>query len=242
MDGDGIENQNPSQWTLANCVRIFIIEGLLTVVVGIASKWMVVDWPETAGFLSDEERAMLVARLAADAKDVRMDRLDRAAAKRVFGDWKIYAGIVMYFGVVNTGYATSFFIPTIVKQLGYTSAAAQVRSIPIYIVATIVSLATAVATDRLRHRYGFTILGAAVTAVGYVLLLCQSHVAVGVRYFAIFLVTAGCYICQPVTITWISNNMGGHYKRSVSAAMMIGIGNCGGLVASNVFITSQAPV
>jgi hypothetical protein len=33
----------------------------------------------------------------------------------------------------------------------------------------------------------------------------------------------------------------GHYKRSVATAMQIGIGNCGGLVASNVFITSQAP-
>ena len=48
-------------------------------------------------------------------------------------------------------------------------------------------------------------------------------------------------MCQPVTIGWINNNMGGHYKRSVSAAMMIGFGNAGGIVASNVFITEEAP-
>jgi hypothetical protein len=35
--------------------------------------------------------------------------------------------------------------------------------------------------------------------------------------------------------------MGGHYKRAVSSAMMIGFGNAGGIVASNIFITEEAP-
>ena len=35
--------------------------------------------------------------------------------------------------------------------------------------------------------------------------------------------------------------MGGHYKRSIATAMQIGLGNAGGIVASNVFITNQSP-
>ena len=35
--------------------------------------------------------------------------------------------------------------------------------------------------------------------------------------------------------------MGGHYKRSIATAMQIGIGNAGGIVASNIFITNQSP-
>jgi hypothetical protein len=35
--------------------------------------------------------------------------------------------------------------------------------------------------------------------------------------------------------------MGGHYKRSIAAALQIGLGNAGGIVASNIFITKQAP-
>jgi hypothetical protein len=35
--------------------------------------------------------------------------------------------------------------------------------------------------------------------------------------------------------------MGGHYKRSMAAAIQIGLGNCGGIVASNVFLSAQAP-
>lgn len=170
---------------------IFIIEGLATFVIAVSAKWLVVDWPEEARFLTEDERALLIARLAADAGEARMNRLDKRAAKRIFGDWKIYCGTVMYLGVVNTGYATSFFIPTIIKQLGYTSAEAQVRSIPIFIVATVCALTTAVITDRLKHRFSFCILGVCVAFIGYVMLLCQSSLSTGVQYFAIFLITSG---------------------------------------------------
>ena len=147
----------------------------------------------------------------------------------------------MYFGVVNTGYSTSFFTPTILQQLGWTSVRAQVLSIPVYIVAAIVALITAVCTDRLRHRYAFCMLGVLVATVGYAILLAQKSVAVHVRYFAVYLITTGGYITQPVTLAWLSNNMGGHYKRSISSAMQIGLGNAGGIVASNIYITGQAP-
>lgn len=147
----------------------------------------------------------------------------------------------MYFGVVVTGYSTSFFTPTILTQLGWTSIRAQVLSIPISIVAAIVVLIVAVCTDRLRHRYAFTVLGVLVATTGYVILLAQHDVSVGARYFALYLITTGGYIAQPVILVWLNNNMGGHYKRSISAALQIGIGNCGGIVASNIYITNQSP-
>jgi len=71
---------------------IFIIEGLLTVVLGALSKFWIVDWPETAKFLNEEERAMLVQKLAIDMGPGRMDRLDKRSARRVFTDWKIWCG------------------------------------------------------------------------------------------------------------------------------------------------------
>lgn len=36
-----------------------------------------------------------------------MNRLDKVAYKRIFCDWKMYVAILMYFGIVNNGYATS---------------------------------------------------------------------------------------------------------------------------------------
>lgn len=147
----------------------------------------------------------------------------------------------MYLGVNNTGYSTSFFTPTILRQLGWTAVRAQVLSIPIYVVAAVTCLVSAFLTDRLRHRYAFAMLGVVIASVGYIVLLAQESVSVGARYFAVYLVMAGGYITQPITLVWLSNNMGGHYKRSINAAMQIGFGNLGGIVASNIYITKQEP-
>lgn len=102
--GDGNRHGSSSHPFLTLCCsRIFIIEGLATVAIGVVSKWWVPDWPETATFLNEEERAILTARLADDQGECRMDRLDKNALKRSFGDWKMYVAVMMYFGIVNNG-------------------------------------------------------------------------------------------------------------------------------------------
>lgn len=82
---DGIAGYGGWRW-------IFIIEGAATVAIAIWSYWMIPDWPETARFLNDDERALLVDRLAADKKDTHMNTWDKRTAKRIFSDVKIYLG------------------------------------------------------------------------------------------------------------------------------------------------------
>lgn len=83
----GVAGYNGWRW-------IFIIEGLGTVVIAAVSKFFIVDWPETSKFLNDDERHLLLRRLRIDVAEAKMDRLDKKAARRIFGDWKIYAGYV----------------------------------------------------------------------------------------------------------------------------------------------------
>ena len=147
----------------------------------------------------------------------------------------------MYLGIVTSTYATSFFIPTILRQLGWTSLRAQVMSIPIYVAAMVVTLTTAIITDKMRHRFSFIIGGCVLCSIGYAVLLSMHSVPVGARYFAVYLVTCGCWLSQPITVVWLNNNLGGHYKRGIGAAIQLSIGNCSGVVASNIFLASQAP-
>ena len=81
----GIGGYNGWRW-------IFIIEGLATIIFAMISKFLIVDWPENATFLTHEERHLLLRRLDEDVSEVRMDRFDKKAARRAFGDWKIYLG------------------------------------------------------------------------------------------------------------------------------------------------------
>lgn len=85
----GIRGYNGWRW-------IFIIEGLATVLLALVAKFFIVDWPETSKFLNDTERRLLLRRLSDDALEAKMDRLDKHAKRRVFGDWKIYVGYVPF--------------------------------------------------------------------------------------------------------------------------------------------------
>lgn len=56
---DGIGGKRGWAW-------IFILEGIATVLVGIASIWMVFDFPDEATFLSSVDRQRVIRRLKAD--------------------------------------------------------------------------------------------------------------------------------------------------------------------------------
>ena len=148
---------------------------------------------------------------------------------------------LMFFGVVNTNYSTNFFIPTILVEMGYDPIAAQVHTIPIYAVAAVFCLSFCYISDRIKHRYGFIMFGVLLGSLGYILLLCQRTLPVGAKYFALFTLVSCGYIVQPLSVAWLMNNMGGHYKRSFASAAQIGWGNAGGIIASNIYFTNEAP-
>lgn len=90
---------------------IFILEGLVTVLVAVLSYFLLYDFPETAGFLTEEERAFVVYRLryqgqvateASDSAGARVAQSEEFQWKYVwqaFTDWQIYVNIFVYWGV-----------------------------------------------------------------------------------------------------------------------------------------------
>lgn len=46
---------------------IFILEGLLTIVIAIASYWFIADWPSKAKFITQDEKEYINARLKRDS-------------------------------------------------------------------------------------------------------------------------------------------------------------------------------
>ncbi|EER23654.1 hypothetical protein D8B26_001781 [Coccidioides posadasii str. Silveira] len=225
---------------------IFIMEGLMSIVLAVPAKFLIADWPEQAKFLTEEEKQYVLARNSEDVGGgARMDRLDAEAWKRIMSDWKIYVGSMIYIGITVSGYATALFIPSIVNSLGYSGIDSQVHSIPIWVVAAVVTLIVSYLTDRLRHRFGFVVFGVIVASIGYIILLCQGPPGGGlspsVRYMAVFFVCTGTYIVQPVAIVWMANNLGGHYKRAIGLAIQVGFGNIGGIIASNIFVMEDRP-
>jgi hypothetical protein len=149
--------------------------------------------------------------------------------------------MLAYFGADNAVSSIVSFQPTILKDLGYSSAQAQIHTIPVYIVGLCLLNVASFLSGQLQHRYSFILIGAIIGIVGWSVELAVPITSVGARYFGMFAITACAYIQMPILVVWISNNSGGNAKAAFATGFMIGLGNCGNLVSSNVFITKQAP-
>ena len=82
---DGIQNYRAWRW-------IFILEGVFTCFGAFGAYFVLPDWPDTAKFLNEEERSILLRRLAEDGGEAQMETLTKKAVKRILVDPKIYLG------------------------------------------------------------------------------------------------------------------------------------------------------
>lgn len=218
---------------------IFILEGIATVLVGVVAAFVLPDFPSTARFLQEDEKAYVLWRKKYDNSTVGEDEHFKwAYAVEALTDWQLYLHILVFMSIVAPLYGISLFLPSIINGFGYTPEVTQLLTVPPYVFATILIIVFAMQSDRLQIRSPFILAGQLVSLIGFAINL--SGGPRGVRYFGTFLCCAG-YAAFPVLVAWLGNNVAGHYKRGVSMATHIGIGNFGGAIASNIFRTQDAP-
>lgn len=82
---------------------VFILEGIATIVIGIAAYFLVSDFPTDARWLSAEERDFVIARTATD--DGSASPVTARKVISFFGNVRNLIGGFMYFGKV---YSCSF--------------------------------------------------------------------------------------------------------------------------------------
>lgn len=71
---------------------ILIIEGIPTVLLGLVTYWSLADNPETASYLSEEERRFMVIRRSRDvSQTASAQELHWKDVRSCFTDWKSWA-------------------------------------------------------------------------------------------------------------------------------------------------------
>ena len=138
----------------------------------------------------------------------------------------------------GVGYA--YFSPTIIRTYGYSPIQTQLYSVPPWAAAFGFSMTVAYLSDRLRHRFLFTVVPICVAIAGCSILL-GVHNNRNVQYGALFLIAMGTYSAMPVIICWFSMNLGGHHRRAVGTSWQLGFGNVGGIIATYSFLAKDSP-
>lgn len=170
------------------------------------------------------------------------DKVTMAQVKSAFGDWRVWMAIIAFWGCSIGTYGFTATVPAVVTDLGYTSANAQLMTIPIYVVAMIATVIVAFWSDHVQQRTPFIMGGFAIGVVGFIAELAIPHPKYpGVTYFFLFLVATGLYCPFTCIVTLIANNLAPSSKRAVGMALLISVGNMGGICGSNIYLARQKP-
>lgn len=107
------------QHGLAGWQWMFLIQGLPTVVLGILAVFLLSDGYQKAAWLSDSERQLIARDLAADAASKPSTTGDSVWA--VLTNPLIWTFGFVYFCIQSGVYAINFWLPSIIKNLGFDS-------------------------------------------------------------------------------------------------------------------------
>ncbi|OQE36098.1 hypothetical protein PENCOP_c012G00483 [Penicillium coprophilum] len=127
---------------------LILTEGIFTVLLGIFTYFFLPDFPSTASWLSEKEKAFTQARLpsnsprAAEANFNLRELITTLKNKRIW----LFLFCWAFFTIGTTG--LSFYQPTVISNLGFTSMGeAQLLNIPSAVFAVILTVAFGIFAD-----------------------------------------------------------------------------------------------
>ena len=229
---------------LAGWKWIFILEGLAPIAVSLVLYFLLPDKPETAKFLTPKERDFVIDRttMQGGARMTNDDKINMSQVKAGFSDWRIWLAVIPFWGCSIGTYGFTATVPTVVRDLGYSSAHAQLMTIPIYVAGLFATVIVAFWSDHVKQRTPFLMGGFAIAATGFIGELATPHDRLpGVAYFFLFLIAIGLYCPFTCIVTLVANNLAPSSKRAVGMAVLISVGNLGGICGSNIYFKTEAP-
>ncbi|CEL04026.1 Putative Function: TNA1 of S. cerevisiae is a high affinity plasma membrane permease [Aspergillus calidoustus] len=220
LDGmAGARGLSPWQW-------LYIIEGAITVFVGLVVCVLLPDFPENWRRLPEEMRHVAIKRLAVEARQSDVDAgtgmSQMTGLKLAFKDPKTYALAIAYMCITGASGFQNFF-PSLTATLGYSRTISLLLVAPPYIFMVFYSMAHSYLSDRFGKRFWFFIYPIPITIVGFVIFLSTD--VFGARYFSFFLMIF-VFAQNGTVYSWIAGAIPRPpAKRAAAYAFINSVGN-----------------
>ncbi|KAJ2980283.1 hypothetical protein NUW58_g6984 [Xylaria curta] len=220
---------------------LFLVEAIGTILVGIAVWFLLPDFPETASWLTDKEKAFIQARLPENAPRAAEQDFNWGEIWSSLKDKRLWLFTLIWalFTVGTSG--VRFYQPTVIANLGFTTIAeAQLLNLPISVVGLFVIFLSGYFADngRLpRPLYPLSFLVIIIASYA-VLIVFPSNGAVYAATLIGNAVTAAWY---PMMWPWRVQTT----SRATGSAFSIGFvnsyGQIGGAIGPQIFRSAYAP-
>ncbi|KAI8329994.1 major facilitator superfamily domain-containing protein [Chlamydoabsidia padenii] len=215
---------------------LFLIEGTPSIVLALLAAWLLPNSPETATFLTKDERHLAIKRLAKDAGAANDHSWSWAQVNSVFSDWKAWAYAIIYLTGTSALQGVTLFLPSIISGMGtWNKAQSQALTTPPYFVAFVATLIAGWSSDKLFDRALHMVTLNLIGITGFLLMMFVDHSNTAIHYFAACLVTLSVYANVAVKIAWFNNNFAGLTRKAVGSAFIVSIGTIGGAVGGQIY-------
>jgi MFS family permease len=217
---------------------LFIVEGIISIALGLLCWATLPKSSEHAWFLKPEERQLMLNRRQRDFAYKGESKLSLADARMAFTDPMVLAAGLALFCAGIPLFGFGVFLPTIIRGLGFEDIQVNYLTIPVYVFGCMYLAAITYISDRLRKRAVVAVCAPVIVIIGYAIVVGTDNVGAG--YFAMFL-CAGVYSYNTLLLTWVSNNIRPDSKRSAALPWFICLGNISGVAASQIYPNHTAP-
>ncbi|KAJ5454147.1 Major facilitator superfamily domaingeneral substrate transporter [Penicillium daleae] len=228
---DGIQGISGWRW-------IFIMEGVITVGLGVLCYVLIVDFPDKASrswkFLTEEECDFVIRRIDRDRLDAEPEAFTLRRFLKPALDIKIWGYAVLFGCLTINTYAMAYFLPIILSEgMGFGVGASQCLSAPPWVFAALLMFAAAWVGDKIQRRVPVLLFNVCLSLIGLPMMGFLKNNAA--RYVGVFLTVAGANANVPACMAWQANNIRGQWTRAFSSATLIAFDGIGGIIASLVF-------
>ncbi|KAH9907612.1 MFS general substrate transporter [Xylariomycetidae sp. FL2044] len=222
---------------------IFGVEGVITIGLSLLAFATLTDRPETARWLTAEEKSLAVARVKSErvAQTAVLDTMDRRKLWLGFWNPVVLVTALMFLFNNITVQGLAFFTPTIVASIypDYTTVQKQLYTVPPYVVGAAFVIILPLLSWRTDRRQIFLIATAPLTMMGYIMFLASTDPTV--RYAATFFTAISCFAVGPLANAQVAVQVVSDSARSMSLGTNMMFGNVGGLIATWSYLSWDGP-
>lgn len=222
---------------------LFAVEGIITIGIAVISFFTLTDRPETARWLSAEEKELATARIKSERVGVTevLDKMDIRKLISGIANPVTLMTTAIYMLDNVTVQSLSFFAPTIVKGIypDYSVVQQQIRTAPPYLVGAAMTLLVPFISFKTKRRVIYWIPLGSLIVIGYIMFLATDQKSV--RYGAMFLMAGGSFAFGVFSNAHVSANTISDTARSTAIATVIFGGHIGGFSSSWTYTPKDGP-
>ncbi|KAJ4987668.1 major facilitator superfamily transporter [Stagonosporopsis vannaccii] len=197
---------------------LFILQGLITAVIGVAGWFVLPNYPLDTWWLTQEERQLAYNRIELDITDNKGEASVWAGLRQALSDPMVWLFALMaHLHLAANGFKN--FFPTVVKTLGFNTTITLVLTCPPYLIAGFITIAVSWSSGKFNERTWHITISKAVASVGFIAAFATLNLAG--RYIAMVIFTIGTYGVNSLILGWCASVCGQTKEKKAAAVSIV---------------------